>query len=416
MEAIQKAEALRTPAGRLQAQQELLVIRRQLADAHPDDQTTRADLAAGYQAIGVLQLELGRAEAAQSLSQAVALREELVKTHLLSAAHRGDLVQLHLAIADADCKAGRLTEGVRAWRDALAVLEAAAREGVPREQLAKLQLTTRMAITEGYVRGGLWREAADQCDEVLKLEPGRLGAGTLHRVWYCRPAILRLRSGDVAGYRRACAALVERLTGAEEPGIFAMVARACAVGGDSGIDPARSVRLAEKAVAAFPQDPWWHSDLALACYRAGQFDRAITEATVAAQTPWTVRVVSWPVLAMAHHRLGHAAEARRWLDQSRAFWNQESPLEVDCGALSVLPTSSPLWREQWQDWPTFEVLFREATLSITGSPAAEAADDHLHRALLYGRLGLAERQEAEFQAAAAILPGNPRQGSSAPAV
>src|SRR5262249_53879478 len=83
--AIQKAEALGTAAGRLQAQQELLVIRRQLSDAHPDDETIRDALAAGYLAIGLLQLELGRDEATQSLARAVALREELVKAHRLSA-------------------------------------------------------------------------------------------------------------------------------------------------------------------------------------------------------------------------------------------------------------------------------------------------------------------------------------------
>ncbi len=368
LETIKRADALRTPAGRLLVQQELLVIRRQLADAHPDDETTHADLAAGYEAIGVAQLELGKAEATKSLARAVALRQELVKTHRLSASYRGDLVHLHLTIADAHSKAGRLPEGLRAAQEALAVLEAAAREGVPPEQLAPLQLSTRMAITDRYAQGGLWREAADQCDEVVKFGPGGLGSGTPLRDWYYyRHVILRLRSGDVAGYRRTCAALVGGLTGTEEPGILGVVARSCAVGGDSGIDPARSVRLAEKAVAAFPQDPWWHSDLALACYRAGQFDRAITEATWVAQSRWTARGVSLPVLAMTHHRLGHADEARRCLAQARVFWQQESPLAGDCGALSVLPTSSPHWQGQWQDWPTFEVLFHEATLLITGA-------------------------------------------------
>ncbi len=408
LETIQKAEALRTPASRLQAQQELLVLRQQQADAHPDDQTTRADLAAGYEALGVLQVELGRAEAAQSLARAVALREELIKTHRLSATHRADLVGVHLASADANWKAGRLSEGVRGWSDALAVLETAAREGVPREQLARVQVTIRMAIVEGYAWAGLWREAADQCDALLKLEPGRLGTGTLQRVWYFRSAILKLQSGDVAGYRRSCAALVERLSGTEDPGVSGLVARACACG-DSGIDPARSLRLAEQALAAYPLETWRHGDLALACYRAGQFDRAIAQATLAVGNPnGTARILGWHVLAMAHHRLGHTAEARRWLAQARAFWHQESPLDADCGALSVLPTSSLHWQEHWHDWPTFHVLFHEATLLLTGSPAAETANDRLHRALLYGRLAKGEKQEAEFQAAAALLPRDPR--------
>jgi eukaryotic-like serine/threonine-protein kinase len=409
LETIRKAEALRTPAAGLQAQQELLALRRQLADAHPDDELARIAVASGYETVGLLQTELGRSEAAQSLARAVALREELIKTHRLSVAHRSDLVQLHLAIADADWKVGRLSEGVRAWKDALAVPEAAARDGVPREQLVQLRMTTHIAITEGYARAGLWREAADQGDEVLKLEPGRLGAGTLNRVWYFRPAILRLRSGDVAGYRRTCAALVERLTGAEEMGVLAIVARSCTVAGDSGIDPARSLKLAEKAVAAFPQETWRHNDLALACYRAGQFDRAVAEGTTAVGDPnWTARAIAWPVLAMAHHRQRHAAEARRWLDESRALWHQQSPLDGDCGTPSVLPTSGPHWQQQWQDWLTFEILFHEATLLITGSPAVTAADDHLHRGLFYGRLGEAERQEAEFQAAAALRPMDPK--------
>jgi tetratricopeptide (TPR) repeat protein len=55
-------------------------------------------------------------------------------------------------------------------------------------------------------------------------------------------------------------------------------------------------------------------------YRAGRFDEAVERLEAgdkkAGSAVSAMRHQAWCFLAMAHHRLGHAAEARRWLDKA----------------------------------------------------------------------------------------------------
>src|SRR5262249_22947469 len=65
----------------------------------------------------------------------------------------------------------------------------------------------------------------------------------------------------------------------------------------------------------------WHVNLlGAALYRAGRFEEAVTRLTEATELschPYRTNMLStWFYLAMAHHRLGHVEEARRWLDQA----------------------------------------------------------------------------------------------------
>jgi tetratricopeptide (TPR) repeat protein len=119
--------------------------------------------------------------------------------------------------------------------------------------------------------------------------------------------------------------------------------------------------------------------------------------------------MNYPVLALAHHRLGHAAEARHWLEKSKQEWRRLSPLLRSSGSLTVLPHAPPHWwrSNAWHDWPTFEVLFREASLVIAGSVPVEDAFDHSHRSLIYSRLGKLEKAEAEWQTAVKMAPREP---------
>src|SRR5262249_11805126 len=57
--------------------------------------------------------------------------------------------------------------------------------------------------------------------------------------------------------------------------------------------------------------------LGAALYRAGRFEEAIQRlnTSITAQNDDGV-FGDWLFLAMAHHRLGHAAEARNWLDKT----------------------------------------------------------------------------------------------------
>jgi hypothetical protein len=59
--------------------------------------------------------------------------------------------------------------------------------------------------------------------------------------------------------------------------------------------------------------------LGIALYRAGRFEEAIQrlEEAIQARGGGQGHPEDWPFLAMAHHRLGHRDQARRWLERLR---------------------------------------------------------------------------------------------------
>jgi Flp pilus assembly protein TadD len=89
------------------------------------------------------------------------------------------------------------------------------------------------------------------------------------------------------------------------------------------------VPLATRAVQAAPRVPWYFHALALADYRAGQIERAIRwdQESMAADPHWT-HPLNWLLLALAHSRLSHGAEARRWLEQAVQLMDSQ-PLQND---------------------------------------------------------------------------------------
>ena len=119
--------------------------------------------------------------------------------------------------------------------------------------------------------------------------------------WYSR-AMLHLRNGNMDGYREICSDMLQRFgTGATWT---------CTLSPNSGVDPARIVRLAEKMLAKSARNHWHVNQLGAALYRAGRFEKAVerlTEATELSADPYRSNMLNtWFYLAMAHHRLGHA--------------------------------------------------------------------------------------------------------------
>ena len=129
--------------------------------------------------------------------------------------------------------------------------------------------------------------------------------------WFSR-AMLHLRDGDLDGYRRMCSEMLDRFG--------AGATWTCTLSPASGADPDRVVSLAEKLLAKSSRDHWHVNQLGAALYRAGRFEQAVarlTEATELSCHPYRTNMLStWFYLALAHHRLGHADLARRWLDQA----------------------------------------------------------------------------------------------------
>jgi choice-of-anchor C domain-containing protein len=107
----------------------------------------------------------------------------------------------------------------------------------------------------------------------------------------------------------------------------------------------------------------------------------------------------WPVLAMAHHRLGHTADAQQWLDKANQEWRRLSPLPRSPGERTIIPSASEALLKSWHDWIVFELLLSEANALILGQRGEADCFDLLHRAYLHTRLGESRKAEEEFQAA-----------------
>ena len=173
-----------------------------------------------------------------------------------------------------------------------------------------------------------------------------------------------LLAGDHEGYRRACAATLEHFGGSDSP-LFAEAARACLVGPDAGLDPAVPLLLAKTALSHNPNVAWLCYVLGLAEFRAGQYEQAVEHLNESLKpgTAWGSAPLAYPVLAMAHHRLGHDDESRRWLEKAHGRRGHAAHILIQGDA-----RNSPA---VWWDYVEFGLLLREADALVldTGFPA-----------------------------------------------
>ena len=133
-------------------------------------------------------------------------------------------------------------------------------------------------------------------------------------------ALLQLAANpDGEVYCKVATAILDRLGGTDDPGVAYDMARAGSLA-PGGTDLPKLVALAEKSAAHAPREGWRMYVLGLALYRAGRYEEAIRKLNESreADPNWHATALNWPVLAMAHCRLGHADEATRWLVAGRA--------------------------------------------------------------------------------------------------
>ena len=150
--------------------------------------------------------------------------------------------------------------------------------------------------------------------------------------------------------------MLQRLGKDDHERVFSRVVSICSLLPDTIEDPRLAVDLLERTAAANrnPLDPkakdggleqpaW----LGMALYRAGRFQEAAQRLEVGYKDD--PRVAFEYFLAMTHRRLGHAAEARKWLDQAvqHTEW-----------AIKNRPAPSPSRPPLWGDYVQFEHLPR----------------------------------------------------------
>jgi tetratricopeptide (TPR) repeat protein len=180
---------------------------------------------------------------------------------------------------------------------------------------------------------------------------------------WCEHACLRLIVGDHEGYRAFVRAICRRAGRTEDPSVAFVLARTATMTAEPVVEPAQAVRWAEQAVASAP-NAWFLHVLGLAHYRAGQLDQAIQRLEESNAGAWGSpggKQQNQLVLAMAHHRLGHAASARALLDELERWWKAVEIAKTD-GAVNFATT----------DWLPLQILRREAEALIRYDPVFPA--------------------------------------------
>jgi WD40 repeat protein/serine/threonine protein kinase/tetratricopeptide (TPR) repeat protein len=160
-----------------------------------------------------------------------------------------------------------------------------------------------------------WAEGATDFGKSLEGEADLMEAG-----WH---ALCLAGAGEWAAHRQACGRLLERFGKEDDRKTANDVAWHGVRFREGSPDPSQPLKLAEQAVAASPQDPNVQKTLGAALYRAGRYADAIKklEEGIRLQnsdgTP-----EDWLFLALAHQRLKHADEAKKWLTKAQQWLDQ----------------------------------------------------------------------------------------------
>jgi tetratricopeptide (TPR) repeat protein len=171
-------------------------------------------------------------------------------------------------------------------------------------------------------------------------------------------ALACLAAGDRARYREACAGTLAELSTTDNADVANTAAWICVLAPRATDDPARPVRLAEKAVSG-KRTATYLNTLGVALYRADQLDLSIQRLNEAIQIHGNGGTVAdWLFLAMAHQRLGQADEAWKWLDKA-VQW-------IDT-ADSPKSSNSAGPGQPWNDRLEIQLFRREAETLVEGT-------------------------------------------------
>jgi tetratricopeptide (TPR) repeat protein/WD40 repeat protein len=202
---------------------------------------------------------------------------------------------------------------------------------------------------------GQWDKAEADFTGAAQLEPGN------SYLWYER-ALAHLAFGNRDDYRKVCADALAHFGKTTDPMEATWLASVCALVPNAVTDASRPVQLARRAVAGRPQGYAAARALGAALLRAGDLEAAVRELSRASALQKDAPT-TWLLLAMAHHRLGHAGEARQWLDRGLHWIEQASRRRAGAGG----PLSA--WqRIPWGERLGLLFLRLEAEPLINGTP------------------------------------------------
>jgi tetratricopeptide (TPR) repeat protein len=180
---------------------------------------------------------------------------------------------------------------------------------------------------------------------------------TIYSYW---AALTQLRGGLDDSYHDTCRGMVERFQDTEKASDAHWTAWTCLLAPDAVQDYGPVVRLAEQAVEAEPNSGVYLKTLGGIFYRVGRFEEAVQRLAEADKLiddldsqSKSSPAYTWYFLAMAHHKLGHDDEAKKWLDKATE-WTDKILAEEEEGTATVA----------WNRLLTLKLLREEAEAMI----------------------------------------------------
>jgi tetratricopeptide (TPR) repeat protein len=204
---------------------------------------------------------------------------------------------------------------------------------------------------EAYAELAQWEEATADFAKALEQEKNN----PTHSYYL---ALTFLRRPDFAAYRKLCADMLGRFDSVAKTDATHSAVWTCVLAPDAVADWRVPLQLAEAVLVDNSK-----SNLALSLqgallYRAGQFEEALKRLTEAERTykpdddQWSTIAFNWLFLALAHQRLGHTQEAKKWHDKA-VQW-------IDLEMRKPNETAAFFLRLTWDRRLTLQLLRRES--------------------------------------------------------
>lgn len=304
-----------------------------------------------------------------------------------------------LKSANALLERGRSYAGERRWDDAYAMFTKAV-------QLRPDHASVWVERGELLIRLGLWDLAAEDYARAFELresdDTGR---------WYSF-ALLRLYHGDVEGYRRLCRGMRAHSIAVGHPLFDITVARACALAPDPDAAVVALVEEAQCLADGRDRPGWFLYVLGMAHFRAGQPERAVQRLRefLVAEAHSDFKPIGYPLLAMAHHRLGQTAEARQSLEDAAQAIEQWTQAIYQNGADAWSPHhgATGIWPVSWWNWLECQLFYREAKVLIDGATLPDDPRLHVVRARAFAGLGQQDKAAVAYAEALNLRPDDPQ--------
>jgi tetratricopeptide (TPR) repeat protein len=197
-----------------------------------------------------------------------------------------------------------------------------------------------------YASRGLWCEAATFFAKTVEQYPE---VAPLHE----QLAVARLLSGDLPGYRAACAGMLERFKPVDDSTAAIRVASACSLAAEAVSDFQGLIEVSERSTRWVAGN---ERAVGAVLFRAGRLEDALERFERMPQSSQP-RARDLLFLALIHCGLGHRSEARRFLEQAR-HWISEADK-----APSRTEEAAPRWSDLTER-PCTLLLCGEADVAI----------------------------------------------------